>query len=107
MDSPRQPVFLFGRPIVAKIHTFFDAPEGSYFRYALGGSINLCCRASWDEFSPLCKFVPAIAHLFSGPLVRRAASVAELPVGKFSILFVWLIPSRLLILRRGNPLCID
>ena len=46
-----------------------------------------------------------IAHRFSGPLVRRAARVAEATVGKLAILGVWRKPARLLIVRRGNPLC--
>jgi len=47
-----------------------------------------------------------IAHRFSGPLVRRAARAAEATVGKLAILGVWRKPARLLIVRRGNPLCV-
>ncbi len=47
-----------------------------------------------------------IAHRFSGPLVQRAARAAEATDGKLAILGVWRKPARLLIVRRGNPLCI-
>jgi glucosamine 6-phosphate synthetase-like amidotransferase/phosphosugar isomerase protein len=46
-----------------------------------------------------------IAHRFSGPLVQRAARAAEATDGKLAILGVWRKPARLLIVRRGNPLC--
>jgi glucosamine--fructose-6-phosphate aminotransferase (isomerizing) len=43
---------------------------------------------------------------FSGPLVQRAARAAEATDGKLAILGVWRKPARLLIVRRGNPLCV-
>ena len=46
-----------------------------------------------------------IAHRFSGPLAQRAARAAEATDGKLAILGLWRKPARLLIVRRGNPLC--
>ncbi len=47
-----------------------------------------------------------IAHRFSGPLVQRAARAAEATDGNLAILGVWRKPARLLVVRRGNPLCV-
>ena len=47
-----------------------------------------------------------IARRFSGRLVQRAARAAEVTVGNLAILGVWRKPARLLIVRRGNPLCV-
>ena len=46
-----------------------------------------------------------LIHRFPGALGLRAARAAEAVEGPLAVLGLWRNPARLLIVRRGNPLC--